>query len=117
MTDELEERHNRAMAQAEQADDVRRRGDAGRAGELFRDAFVLEREVALRYEAIPGASSATVAILFQSAASLALEAGELREAERLIARALSGEPPAALAEELRELWDRLRPQLRSLQAA
>jgi hypothetical protein len=37
-----------------------------------------------------------VAILLQSAASPAFESGDAHEAERLIARALSGDPPPSL---------------------
>ena len=50
---------------------------------------------------------------YRSAASLALQCQQFREAERLIATALSGNPPVEIAEELRELlekryfqWDR-----------
>ena len=43
-----------------------------------------------------------------SAASLALECGDYREAERLIAVALSGEPPDEIAEELRDLLDEVQ---------
>ncbi len=117
MTSELEEKHNQAMALVDQADAARRRRDLPRAKQLLQEAFLQEKEVALACEGMPDAPAATVAILFRSAASLASEAGEPREAERLIARALSGDPPASLAEELRELWDQLRPQLRALQAA
>jgi hypothetical protein len=45
----------------------------------------------------------TRSILHRSAATLALECNELREAERLISRALSGFPPIDIAEELRNL--------------
>jgi NTP pyrophosphatase (non-canonical NTP hydrolase) len=38
-----------------------------------------------------------------SAAVLAVECGELREAERLIGRALSGNPPNDIANKLRDL--------------
>ena len=117
MTHELEEKHNVAMALADQADAARRRRDLSRASQLLREAFLKEKEVALQCAELPDAPAATVAILFRSAASLANEAGEPREAERLIARALSGDPPLSLAEELRELWDQIRPQLRLLQAA
>jgi hypothetical protein len=41
------------------------------------------------------------------AASLALECGALREAERLIAVALSGNPPEEIAEELRDLLEQV----------
>lgn len=48
----------------------------------------------------------TRSILYRSAASLALQCEEYREAERLIARGLSGEPPSEIAEELRNLLER-----------
>lgn len=117
MTQELEEKHNEAMALVDQANNARRRRDTVRESQLRREAFLKEKEVALAYADLKDAPAATVAILLCSAASLAHETGEPREAERLIARALSGEPPHALAEELRELWDQVRPQLRTLQAA
>jgi hypothetical protein len=45
--------------------------------------------------------------LHRSAAALALECGVLREAERLIAAALSGDPPNEIAEELRDLLEQV----------
>ena len=117
MNQELEELHNRAMALADQADAARRRRDLVLASAHLKEALACEREAALRLYALPDAPPVTLAILLQSAASLAFELGDAREAERLIARALSGDPPPALAEELRELWERVRPQLRPLQAA
>lgn len=117
MTQELEEKHNEAMALVDQADAARRRRDTVREAQLRREAFQKEKEVALAYADLPDAPAATVALLFCSAASLACETGQPREAERLIARALSGEPPHTIAEELRELWDQVRPQLRASQAA
>jgi hypothetical protein len=45
----------------------------------------------------------TRAVLHRSAAVLALECSELREAERLIGRALAGNPPNDIADELRDL--------------
>ena len=117
MTEDLEELHNKAMALADQADAARRRRDPVRASEYLRAALTCEREAALRLHALPDAPPAALALLVPSAASLAFELGDAREAERLIARALSGDPPPTLAEELRELWERVRPQLRPLQAA
>ncbi|HEX5271222.1 MAG TPA: hypothetical protein VFW33_12065, partial [Gemmataceae bacterium] len=49
----------------------------------------------------------TRSVLHRSAASLALECGEYREAERLIATALAGSPPETIAEELRDLLHRV----------
>ena len=45
----------------------------------------------------------TRSVLHRSAAVLAVECAELRDAERLIGRALAGNPPADIADELRDL--------------
>jgi hypothetical protein len=49
-------------------------------------------------------------MLQRSAAVLALECGELREAERLIGRALAGNPPINIAN---EMWDLLGEEIYS----
>ena len=46
-------------------------------------------------------------VLHRSAASLALQCGEFREAERLIAGALAGFPPDEVADELRDLLEQV----------
>lgn len=51
-----------------------------------------------------GKSTPTRSILHRSAASLAVECGEVATAERLIAIALSGNPPQEIAEELKDLF-------------
>ena len=56
-------------------------------------------------------------VLHRSAASLAEQCGEFREAERLIAVALSGNPPEEIAEELRDLLQQVYGQLRPASAA
>jgi hypothetical protein len=43
-------------------------------------------------------------ILHRSAAALAIDCGELQAAERLITRALAGNPPSAIATELKDLF-------------
>jgi hypothetical protein len=45
----------------------------------------------------------TRSVLHRSAASLAVECLQLREAERLIGQALAGNPPPDIADELRDL--------------
>ena len=45
----------------------------------------------------------TRSVLHRSAATLAVECSELREAEKLIGRALAGNPPDDIANELRDL--------------
>ena len=57
-------------------------------------------------------SEPTRSVLHRSAASLAFRCGEYREAERLIARALLGNPPEEIADELRRLNNKINFHLR-----
>jgi hypothetical protein len=100
------ELHDTAMALADDALDARRRGDGAAATDFFRRAF--ENEL-LAAEAVAGAETVepTQSILFRSAASLALQAERLRDAERLVARGLAGNPPDEIAEELRDLMEQI----------
>ncbi len=85
---------------------LHRDSSAGDAPTLFRLAFEAEREaaslVAQQLDLEP-----TRSVLLRSAASLALECGEVREAERLIATALSGNAPEDISEELRDLLEQV----------
>lgn len=92
------------MDLADQALVARRLGDHSSALVLFRQAFEHEREAAELVVA-DGAVEPTRSVLFRSAATLALDCGEVREAERLIAMALAGNPPHEIAEELRDLLE------------
>src|SRR5262249_12481203 len=69
-------------------------------------AFECERRAAEK-AALDSVGEPTRSVLCRSAATLALDCGELREAERLIAVALSGDPPFEIAEELRDLLERV----------
>ncbi len=97
--------HNQAMELAVQADMARMMGDHEEGKRLIREAFSLERLAAEsaknRLDLEPSRS-----VLFRSAASLALESGEAREAERLAAIGLSGNPPDEIADELRDVLER-----------
>lgn len=100
----ISELHDRAMELADQAFLARRRGNTDHAIELTRKA--LEQEIAATKLLEQNADAEpTRSVLYRSAASLAIDCGELREAERLIAAALSGEPPVEIAEELRDLLE------------
>jgi hypothetical protein len=94
--------HREAMELVDQAFLARQRGDATTAVELTKAAFLVERGaadlVANLFELEP-----TRSVLHRSAAVLAVECSELREAEKLIARALAGNPPDDIANELRDL--------------
>lgn len=95
--------HNEAMDLALKGDIVATRTDGDNdANNYYAIAFEKEQEAALLADFLqnpePGLS-----ILYRSAASLALQCGKLREAERLVAKALSGNPPSDIAIELRDL--------------
>ncbi len=96
--------HQRAMQLADEADAASRRGED--ASPLFRSAFDLERQAADQLAADHSAEPSR-SVLLRSAASLAISCREYREAERLIARALSGNPPEEICEELRDLLEEL----------
>jgi hypothetical protein len=104
------------MDLCDQALAARLSGDESKAERLFRKAFDQERLAAAEVESEP-----TRSVLHRSAASLALEFGEHRGAEKLIAAALAGEPPREIAEELRDLLEKVNFQrhleLRGLQLA
>ena len=97
----VESIHREAMDAAEEADLARLRGDSHRHEELIRRAFQLEQQAADL--AATSNVEPTRSVLHRSAAALALEAGEYREAERLIGVALGGSPPVEILEELRSL--------------
>lgn len=92
--------HNDAMDLALKGDNVS--SNKEEANHYYAMAFEKEQEAALLADFMqnpePGLS-----ILYRSAASLALQCGKLREAERLVAKALSGNPPSEIAIELRDL--------------
>lgn len=101
--DKVQELHQQAMDLAEQADLNKFRGDQSQAQVLLQQALELEAEAA-RLVADDLEAEPTRSVLHRSAASLAVECGELQIAERLIARALAGIPPADIAEELKDLF-------------
>ncbi len=98
----IESLHRAAMANLDDALLLRMQGQVDAANELLRSAFENERRAA---RAVKPGLEPTRSVLLRSAASIAVELGELREAERLVALALSGEPPPEIAEELRDLLE------------
>jgi hypothetical protein len=96
--------HHKAMRLADEAEAARRQGNVQVAQERLRQAFDHERQAA-DLVSRDFSLEPTRSVLHRSAASLALECGALRDAERLIAAALSGEPPPEIAEELRDLLE------------
>lgn len=103
---DIEKLHHDAMNLSEEAFLAHLRGEVEKSLNLFREAFNNERScAALMAEKIELEPSRSV--IHRSAASLAMDCGEFREAERLIAVALSGSPPDEIAEELRNLLEQV----------
>jgi hypothetical protein len=104
--EDTQERHRAAMESVDKALDAKRRGDQPLSMTFLREAFQLEKEAAAAiandFKCEPSRS-----VLHRSAASLALQCGETREAERLIGAALAGFPPEEIAEELRDLLEQI----------
>ena len=103
---EISKIHKEAMGLADQSLIARLQGDNQRADKLIREAYEKERTAASFTSESPELEP-TRSVLHRSAASLALECGEVREAERLIGLALSGNPPGEIAEELRDLLEQV----------
>jgi hypothetical protein len=99
---DVETLHREAMELVDQAVLALQQGDVEAVIAFSRSAFTKERAaadlVANQLDLEP-----TRSVLHRSAAILAIECAELREAERLIGRALSGNPPDDIANELRDL--------------
>jgi hypothetical protein len=102
----IKDLHHQAMQLADEADRLRRLGDGAAARQRLQQAFDKERQAADQ-TAADATFEPTRSVLHRSAAALALECGDFREAERLIAVALSGEPPDEIAEELRDLLEQV----------
>ncbi|MEL6355211.1 MAG: hypothetical protein AAFR58_26245, partial [Cyanobacteria bacterium J06627_28] len=102
LPDNIQALHREAMKLVDQAVLARQAGDTERVLKIAIEAFEKERAaadlVADRLDLEP-----TRAVLNRSAATLAIECGKLRDAERLIGRALAGDPPEGITDELRGL--------------
>ena len=101
--------HHYAMELADKADRAKRLGKYDDAKKFFHEAFQLECSAAMKFKDCPTIEP-TRSIFFRSAASLAIECGEYREAERMIAFGLSGSPPEEIAEELRDLLEQVNSE-------
>ncbi|BAY16431.1 hypothetical protein NIES21_22590 [Anabaenopsis circularis NIES-21] len=100
---QIQDLHKQAMDFAEMAQVAKLKGDSVLALQLSKQAFEKER---LAAELIVSnlAAEPTRSVLHRSAATLAIDCGEIAAAERLIAIALSGNPPQEIAEELKDLF-------------
>lgn len=99
--------HRLAMEAAERAAIEQALGNTAHARTWYAEAFRHELQAAERFDSRQHAEEPTRSVLFRSAASLALDCGDHRSAEKLIARALLGDPPPEIAEELRDLIEQV----------
>jgi len=97
--------HNEALDLAEKAF-FEKRKNSKKASSLFKQALEKEKSAAFLAKN-SHASESTIAVLLRSAASLALNANEYRESEKLVGLALSGNPPDEIAEELRNILEEI----------
>jgi len=103
---EINKFHDEAMNLAELAAVAKIRGDPEQANKLLRQAY--ENEVkAANLLTDMSSPEPTRSVLFRSAASLAIDCNEFREAEKLISLGLAGNPPPDVTEELRDLFERV----------
>jgi hypothetical protein len=98
------ELHNQAMELVDEAYFARRAQEHELAVQHLRRAFELEREAA-EYLWNERSAEPSRSILYRSAAALALQCGDNREAERMASAGLSGNPPADIADELRDIYE------------
>lgn len=101
-TQQITALHHKAMKSADMAMEASRRKFPRKALSLYANATKLEAQAAsffrTRYTYEP-----TRSVLYRSAASLAILAGESRLAEKLACEGLAGNPPGEIAEELRNV--------------
>lgn len=98
--------HNQAMALAQRAFLAREAEHGADAARLASEALAFEREAAGRLDKTP-TSEPTRSILYRSAATLARQAGDLAQAQRLVAEGLAGYPPPRVEQELKDLLEEI----------
>ena len=103
---EINKLHDEAMNLAELAAVAKVKGSLQQADELLRRAYENEAKAAHLMLDV-SSPEPTRSVLFRSAASLAIDCNELREAEKLISLGLAGNPPPDVIEELRDLFERV----------
>ena len=98
--------HDEAMDQAFFALRARRRGDEAEAVPLFKDALKNELKALDELYKFGEVVEPTYSVLHRSAATLALDCGDTRLAEKLASKSLAEDPPAPIDDELRDVWKR-----------
>lgn len=94
------------MVLAERALIARAKGNDNEAVSLFEKALKNELTAIAELEKM-GRAEPTYSVLCRSAGTLALDCHQIREAEKIVTKALSHEPPPEIADELRELLEQI----------
>ena len=102
--------HEQAMDWADKARAAKRSRENDAHDTFMQKAFEIEKQAALLIQSEE--SEPTRSVLHRSAASLAYKCKKYREAELLVSRALSGNPPGEIMGELRRLNRKIYFQLR-----
>jgi hypothetical protein len=105
---ELINLHQQAMFFAQDALVATQHKETDKAFALNQKAFELERQVALAL--VDSKNEPLRSIILRSAATLALDIGQYRDAEIFISHGLLGTPPEDVHQELLELLDRMKQQ-------
>lgn len=103
----VRELHNEAIHLANMATRSLQFDPEAQVATLFRQAFELESQAASLVPNEPS-SEPTRSILYQSAASLALQCGEFKIARQLVAQGLTGSPPPKIEHQLIRLFDQIK---------
>jgi len=102
--------HQQAMEFADKALLSEKKAKPTQAKKQYAQAFQLEKQAAMLlatdYSIEPSRS-----VLFRSAAFLAIKANQYREAERMAAFGLTGNPPSEIAQELRSAFQQSQQHL------
>ena len=101
---QLKECHHKAMDLAASAFKEHRYGNKEQALSLFQQALQFELAA---IDALKEYGEPTYSVLHRSAATLALDCNDLRQAEQLAAKALAKEPPDHVADQLREILEQI----------
>ncbi len=105
------EMHQKAMDWANKAVLAEKQNKQHQAKTYFQAAFESEKQAAmlLMFDFVKEPSRS---VLFRSAAFLAIKAGQYREAERMAAFGLCGNPPEEIADELRDAFNQSQHYLK-----
>ena len=106
------ELHDRAMDLVESAILERIRGNAECTSDLYAKALELELGAISEIERNGRIEEPTWSVMHRSAGWMAFNSGQYRRAEKLASKALAGDPPQEIADELRDLWEQANFHLR-----